>query len=357
MISTLIADSVTAKGEIVSIDAANRKISVKRKTSKGEKTGAFVVSKKASISIGGELADFDELETGQTVSLTFDTQSNEVVAIIVDPTQKIHSQEERPKLFPLSELDTKDNDTAPWLSTDGMTLFYSVQGMDEWWIWKANRKTPESTFIEKERLLPGGDMSVTADGLLMVLINKASRSQPYRLMTSELKNDSWTRPIPIEGLPTGAVRPCISSDGLTLYFEVIAYQKPTQMMYTHRKSRESEWSRPQRVQIMPNLEEKISFGFYPDDGLSMFCKSNSQDLNGSNLLFLSRTTKSSRFGSPAFVSASGVKAFGNFPRYAAATKELFFASPKNPDDPKSDLIIQVIKGFDPSLNTERSEIR
>ena len=27
-------------------------------------------------------------------------------------------------------------------------------------------KTLESTFIEKERLLPGGDMSVTADGLL-----------------------------------------------------------------------------------------------------------------------------------------------------------------------------------------------
>ena len=84
MISPLIADTVTAKGEIVSIDATNRKVTVKRKTSNGEKTGDFVVGKKASISIGNELADFDELKTGQLVSLTFDTMANEVVSIKVD---------------------------------------------------------------------------------------------------------------------------------------------------------------------------------------------------------------------------------------------------------------------------------
>ena len=64
-----------------------------------------------------------------------------------------------------------------------------------------------------------------------------------------------------------------------------------------------------------------------------------------NRLSLSRSTKPSRFGSPAFVSASGIKAFEIFLDIVAATKELFFASPKNPDDPKSDLIIQVIKGI------------
>ena len=85
MVSPVIADTVSAKGEIVSIDAAKRQISVKRKTSKGEKTGDFLVSKKASISIGGELAGFDELEVGQTVSLTFDTQSNEVVSVKLNP--------------------------------------------------------------------------------------------------------------------------------------------------------------------------------------------------------------------------------------------------------------------------------
>ena len=84
MASSLFADTVTAKGEIVSIDATNRKVTVKRMTSKGEKNGDFVVSKKASISIGNELADFDELETGQSVSLTFDTKANEVVSIKVD---------------------------------------------------------------------------------------------------------------------------------------------------------------------------------------------------------------------------------------------------------------------------------
>ena len=85
MISPVLADTVTAKGEIVSIDETSRTITVKRKTSKGEKTGDFVVGKKASISIGGEFADFDELESGQFVSLTYDTQAKEVVSITVEP--------------------------------------------------------------------------------------------------------------------------------------------------------------------------------------------------------------------------------------------------------------------------------
>jgi len=98
LVSPILADTVTAKGEIVSIDETTRTISVKRKTSKGEKTGEFTVSKRASISIGGELADFDELESGQIVSLTYDTQAKEMVTIKVDLARDPHSSPKKTNL-------------------------------------------------------------------------------------------------------------------------------------------------------------------------------------------------------------------------------------------------------------------
>jgi hypothetical protein len=97
MTSSILADTVTATGKLVSIDEATRMISVKRKTSRGEKTGEFVVSKKASISISGEFADLDELEPEQIVTLTYDTISKEVVVI------KAESDETPNKTNPASD--------------------------------------------------------------------------------------------------------------------------------------------------------------------------------------------------------------------------------------------------------------
>lgn len=137
LISPVLADTVSAKGEIVSIDEASRTITVKRKTSKGEKTGSFVIGKKAAISIGDEFADFDELESGQTVSMTYDTQAKEVVVIKVESTSAAQrTSDPAPTTTPDAQPKRK--------LTEGTISLFNGTDLSGWTI----EKPPEKTYDE-----------------------------------------------------------------------------------------------------------------------------------------------------------------------------------------------------------------
>ena len=364
MVSPVIADTVSAKGEIVSIDAAKRQISVKRKTSKGEKTGDFVVSKKASISIGGELADFYELESGQSISLTYDTQAKEVVSIKVEPIDKPNTKTDStttspkkrnksslPELLVIKELDTEANDSGPCLSPDGLTIYWQVKTQSDVWVWTAQRKTPDSLFTDAKRVLPGGDPAVTGDGLELIISDGPTNSY---LSSSRRQSilEPFGRPKQINELPPNVARPFLAYNGLTLWFE--SMQPPHSFMVSTRSSREDFWMKPEKVSVAKEIHDKMIYSSYSTDGQLMFCSSKADEYQGTNLLVLSRKNVNARFGEPRFVSCPGISAYGTFPRYVQSTNELFFSGALDRNAKTQNRGIMVIKNFDPTRHLEKN---
>lgn len=77
----LLAETVTATGTIESVDAGNRTITVRRKTSKGEKTAEFAVGAKAEIVVEGQPSTLASLKAGQRVTITYDTAAKQLTGI------------------------------------------------------------------------------------------------------------------------------------------------------------------------------------------------------------------------------------------------------------------------------------
>jgi hypothetical protein len=77
------AETLTATATIESVDVTQRSISVRRKTSKGEKTGTFQVSDSAEIAVNGEAAKLDAVEKGDRVTIVYDPAEKHVVKLSV----------------------------------------------------------------------------------------------------------------------------------------------------------------------------------------------------------------------------------------------------------------------------------
>jgi hypothetical protein len=77
------AEIVTATGTIEAVDAAARAITVRRKTTKGEKTAKFAVGPKAAITIDDQPRDLASLKAGQDATITYDRTAKQVTGISV----------------------------------------------------------------------------------------------------------------------------------------------------------------------------------------------------------------------------------------------------------------------------------
>ena len=79
--SDSLADTVTAKGTVESVDTEARTITVRRKTASGEKTGSFKVAADAELVVGNQQIDLDSFTTGDAVALTYDTAAKHLTRI------------------------------------------------------------------------------------------------------------------------------------------------------------------------------------------------------------------------------------------------------------------------------------
>ena len=79
--SVSLADIVTAKGTVKSVDAKGRTITVRRNTASGEKTGSFKIAVDAELTSGDGAIELDSLKEGDAVTLTYDTTAKHLTTI------------------------------------------------------------------------------------------------------------------------------------------------------------------------------------------------------------------------------------------------------------------------------------
>jgi hypothetical protein len=162
--NVVLAEVVTIEVAIKSVDATGRTITATRK----DKTLKLDVSPEAEVTINGKAGELDALAAGQTAKIDYETTLE-----IVTKIEATASPSGPPSLVELSELNSGTYTVDPWISPDGLTIYWTFEGT----IWTAQRKDARSLFENKRKLVRGRHATVIADGLRMVMLAARSDGQ------------------------------------------------------------------------------------------------------------------------------------------------------------------------------------
>jgi hypothetical protein len=129
---------------------------------------------------------------------------------------------------PISPISTEADELHPWLTADGKELYFSRKTADGWRICVATRKeaTGAAGFGEAKLIeeLPAGFHHATlAPNKLSMILQGPLDKKRWGLFRSVRQAKGWSTPEPIEELNnpdgrTGERSPCLSRDGVWLYF-------------------------------------------------------------------------------------------------------------------------------------------
>lgn len=313
------AEVVSIEATVKSVDIKNNKITVERKG----KTTELDVSKSVDIS---------NLKAGKKVILSYHLDLETVLKIETD--QKGLSQ--ATKVVALDELNIGYPNFAPWISKDGLTIYWT---RDES-IWKAQRKNVDELFQKQSRLFEGFMPTVSEDGLYMVLCrqlkigNKEMGRKLFFSVRDNIKSD-FSPPREIRELRDMGIlmTPCLSPDGLTLYMSCYG---PADDQKGHwvitRETKSSRWDIAKTHRILPHPNPiPATTPFVTDDGLSLMLTKRTNTAHGAfgEILVLTRdSVKEDVFAKfQKQIEVDGELVIGRFPRYCPATHELFFSAP------------------------------
>ncbi|QDU50482.1 PD40 domain-containing protein [Gimesia panareensis] len=322
----------TIDGIIKSVDATKRTISVTDK----DKTLDLELSKNTKITGMNKPLNPSSLQSGQSIKLKYHDALGIVLEIDV-----LSAIEKKPELVVLNELDVQGEESNPFLSPDGLKIYFTIkeQSQQTRWVWTAKRRDAESLFENPKRLIPAMDFTVSDDGLEMILFLNRGLYQTTR----NTVEDNFKRPtrIPSAVIQNGFLAgPCLSSDGLTLYCDSMQKGVGPQIQVMTRKTKSSNWSKPEPLQLTPI--GKMKYPYVSSDGKYLFCTG--KDISqGSNIIIHSGKDAEGGFHSASVLNVDGLTVRGIFPRYVAATNELFFAGES---ESGGELKLMVLKNFD-----------
>lgn len=77
----LAAETVTATGTIESVDAAAGTVTIRRKTTNGEKTAQFKIARGTKIVFNGDMASLGRFEVGQKIEISYDNKAKQVTKL------------------------------------------------------------------------------------------------------------------------------------------------------------------------------------------------------------------------------------------------------------------------------------
>lgn len=348
----ILALSQSAQAAVVTVDvtikAVNpqaRGITVVYRTELGERTIELDVSRKAEITVNGKAGTLDSLGPGLKGKVSYDKDLAIVTKIDVVGTP---IAAKRPELVELSELNVDGTNDHPWLSEDGLTIYWDRTSERGATIWTAHRSQLESTFDEKKSLFSGKCPTVSSDGLEMILVGQRTDGK-QGLSLQRANRESLDKPF---GRPTEIVNlrshipwaPCLSVDGLALYFE----SRPSkEVVCCTREDKESSWSNAQIFDAPGFRDGNISLSMITPDGLTLF----GQETNATeapSLMMLSRSSTDEPFGEPKGIRFNNRPLYGYWPRYVSTTQELFFVRVPTKDgqsDKGRPIGIWVVKNF------------
>jgi hypothetical protein len=262
----------------------------------------------------------------------------------------------KPELVRLDELKTTVFGGSPWVSPDGLTIYWQATeaGKPPAWIWTASRKNPSAPFENKQRLLPGRHPTLTPDGLQMILLNPRAdgqKGESLHVVTRPARDWPFGHPREIAELRPQTLTeereaPCLSADGLTLYFQR-SEKGSAEFWFTTRARLDAKWEAPQRLpMVLDRLpDRKLTWPFVTTDRLTLYC-THEGSAGKFRLMVWSRKSPSEPFADFRYLEVPNVPdLFGRAPRYVEATNELFF----NASGPEGQGVwdLRVIKNYKP----------
>jgi hypothetical protein len=260
-----------------------------------------------------------------------------------------------PEIAALNELNTKGRDYCPWVSQDGLTLYWVIvsPGSDEGEVWTARRKDAGSIFADKRLVGHGKHIAVSTDDLTMFLIARRADGTPgesIHVARRRGTDEVVGRPQEVAELKS-IVTPrnlFLSRDGLSLLFNdgSDTEGRPRLSMVT-RTSSVSRWGGPHALKVTKPVgaEGDILCPHLTSDGLTLFGVFSRRGADP-RLEFMTwgRKTKGETFTDPRPVAIPDVRGFfGWTPRYVDATHELFFSSGRL--SPDRDMNLWLVRNF------------
>lgn len=251
------------------------------------------------------------------------------------------------RLFPVSELNTQDNDCDPWLTQDGNAIYWAraPHGAQSQ-IFVATRDTSGANFSKPRLVCDGREPTLTPDNRELVYLAKLAGSNIELLCstTSRLRNQRFSPARQIgalesfhsSGIPPKA--PAFSTDGLALFFlGRAAPAEPAALWGITRTSTSSPWSPPEKLPIVREgaaADGTLTWPYLTSDGRFLFCTQEAASRQSSGRLMLWRRDSTNEpFKHFAYLRVPGRGYLcGRSVRFVEATGELYFAGTNTLED-------------------------
>lgn len=259
---------------------------------------------------------------------------------------------------PVRELNSSATDGYCWLSLDGLTIYFTREGIAKSGVWKSKRITPSNafampTFATRVRQIAlSGDESIAI--ALMGYDKPAELAECNRRFFRQAPLDSF-KPIPAFSQSQSAKSPWLSRDGLTLLFQRTdksnnyaggpsPLSSRTEFVVSTRAGHDLPWSQPRRLRLerAPSLRKPLTWPMTTDDGLTLFfCHGASTT---SDVMIATRRNQNEEFSNVRQIFINDEPLQGRAPRYFESTRELFVTRLHEDSDTDWDLF--VIREFD-----------
>lgn len=242
----------------------------------------------------------------------------------------------------LNQHATGDDERDPWLSADGLTLYYTFQaGGDDADLYRATRATTSDPFPLGSRLPVSSSSddsrsSLTADGTIMVFASDRARKNTFsidyatRASTGEFLTAGPDHMTMVNMIGSSRLDPFLTKDGLELYFApVVGVQR---IYVAARPSLDSEFLAP-----IPEPTVNNPAGGDADPALSpdrrVIVFSSARDTGtgpkGINLWYATRASTSVPFGAPKLVPGVNTDALDGDPMLSDDGCTLYLSSTRD----------------------------
>ena len=248
----------------------------------------------------------------------------------------------------IDELNSSAIDGYPWISDDGLRLYWTKEGVvgkpPETWM--ASRPSQESRFSGTTKVIDGRHAVLTRDELTIIFLGDGGLLHVAKRPSTDVAFGPASEIAEFKS-QTGIKSPWLSAHGRMLVFQRIrqvADPPSGSTEFVESYARGDSWSvpRPLRLPYKPN-NLAISWPSMSADGKTIwFCD------GGGKLPVVvrgSRPSERAPYSSFEAVLVDGREVVGRSPRYCPATAELFFCAVDNEQSNNWDL--WVVKGYQP----------
>jgi Tol biopolymer transport system component len=244
-------------------------------------------------------------------------------------------------------VNSTTGDFGPCPSADGLSLYFCSNrsgGYDAYDLWVATRPTMNDPWQEPNNLGPVVNSTswdsapcISPDGLSLYFQSNRSGNWDIWVTTRADKDADWGAPVNI-GLPINTSNPdcpsSISADGLSFYYDGgrEGGYGWSDIWVARRATIDDPWGEPENLGPTINTEDHDAQASISSDGLILFffC-SRPENIGGGDLWYSRRLTTSDPWGPPVNLGETVNSSVSeNYPSISADGKTLYFSTEELP---------------------------